>query len=96
MTKEERKAIEYFKALNKLTFEPYLSILLNLIEKQQKEIEVLREENFDTIYMKAVADFKDKIRAEIKELEEMKLTKGDIFFKMRDYAVLILNELLEE
>lgn len=62
MTEEEKKAIKYFKALDKLTFEPYLSILLNLIEKQQKEIEVLREENFDTIYMKAIADYKSKIR----------------------------------
>lgn len=42
MIEEELKAIEYFKALNELTFEPYLSILLNLIDKQQKEIEYLK------------------------------------------------------
>lgn len=39
MNKEEKEALEYFKALDKLTFEPYLSILLKLINKQQKEIE---------------------------------------------------------
>ena len=39
---------------------------------------------------------KDTIKAKIKELKKMKLTKGDIFFKMRNYAILILRELLEE
>lgn len=42
MSEEEKEAIEYFKALNKLTFEPYLSILLKLLDKQQKEIEYLK------------------------------------------------------
>ena len=48
-----------------------LKIIAELIEQQQKEIEDMREElqmyvdieeNFDTVYMKAVADFKDKIK----------------------------------
>ena len=41
MNEEEKKAIKYFKALDKLTFEPYLSILLKLVTKQQKEIKEL-------------------------------------------------------
>lgn len=43
MTEEEKKALEYFKALKKLTFEPYLSILLNLVNKQQKENKELKQ-----------------------------------------------------
>ena len=40
--------------------------VLNLIEKQEKEIEVLREENFDTVYMQATADYKSKIKEILK------------------------------
>lgn len=43
MSEKEKKALKYFKALDKLTFEPYLSILLNLLDKQQKEIEELKK-----------------------------------------------------
>lgn len=104
MTEEEKKAIKYFKALDKLTFEPYLSVLLKLVnkqqeeiesnkqmidelnfryniehsknlskkelvEQQQKEIEELKKENFDTVYIQAIENYKDKIKAKIKEIE---------------------------
>ena len=49
MSEEEKKALEYFKALDKLTFEPYLSILLNLFDKQQKRIEELEEINEELV-----------------------------------------------
>ena len=49
MTKEENKALEYFKALDKLTFEPYISILLRLIDKQQKEIEFYSKQELSYI-----------------------------------------------
>ena len=41
------------------------------IVRLEKENEQLKEENFDQVYMKAIADYKDKIRTEIKELEEI-------------------------
>ena len=37
-----------------------------LIEQQRKELEVLREENFDTVYIQAIADYKSKIKEILK------------------------------
>jgi hypothetical protein len=39
---------------------------------------------------------KDKIRDKIKELEEMELDNNDIFGQMRNYAILILKEIIGE
>jgi len=104
MTEEEKKAInnlidqvKFWKKNNiKNTNE---EILLMLIDKQQKEIEELK-----TCYVikprelekEINKEWQDKIKNEIKELEKMELTEGDIFFVMRDYTVLILKELLED
>ena len=105
MNEEEKKAIKYIKEFknetkervgNKSTMVKNLNILLNLIDKQKKEIEDMREElqmyvdtnieeNFDMVYMKAVADFKDKIRKIIKEVSNGTYD-----------AKIILEQLLEE
>lgn len=52
MTDEEKKAIEYWKTHmeilhwnTQLASEHYIKVLLDLIEKQQKEIEELKEMN---------------------------------------------------
>lgn len=45
--------------------------LKNRIKELEKENEELKEENFDQVYMKAIADYKDKIRNKIEELEEI-------------------------
>jgi len=50
----------------------------------------------DVIENKRDKYWQEKIKNKIKELEEMELTEGDIFFVMRDYAVLIFKELLGE
>ena len=39
---------------------------------------------------------KQKIRAKIRELEEMKLDNDDVFGQMRNYTVLVLKEILGE
>ena len=107
MSEEEKKAIEIVKGITEddlLNYwygpeEPYNAIqtVLNLLDKQQKEIEVLREENFDTVYMKAVADFKDKIREKIKELEQIQNTAlTGTTIEIMDYKITILKQLLEE
>ena len=77
MNEEEKQAIKYFKALDKLTFEPYLSILLNLFDKQQKEIEYFKNEK-ERIgklqYDASETCFKNKeiIQKQQKEIEELK------------------------
>ena len=47
-----------------------IKVTVELIDKLQKENEELKEENFDQVYMKAIADYKEKIRTKIKELED--------------------------
>jgi len=67
MTEEEKQAIEYFKnVVRTQEFTHYEKVILNLINKYQKEIEVLRKENFDTVYMQATADYKSKIKEILK------------------------------
>lgn len=81
-----------------------IQALLNLIDKQQKEIEELKEEHnskyYHTIKLKELEkeinnDWENKIKSEIKELELMTLDDY-IFVNMRDYAIFILKELLGE
>ena len=99
MTKKEQRAIDWLKNANFFSARIYAPSILNLINKQQKEIEELK-----TCYVikprelekEINKEWQDKIKNEIKELEKMELTEGDIFFVMRDYTVLILKELLEE
>lgn len=104
---KQQKEIENYKNLIeevsqiakelKLEEDGTIDEILIKIKQQQKEIEVLREENFDTIYMKAVADFKDKIREKIKEIENIetdKITREE--YNRIEFAIEILLELLEE
>lgn len=93
MSDEEKKAIEYLKRHiipcygRKGTIEFMLNdIVLNLIEKQQKEIEELKEDNkkksiviieYQDLYEK----LQDKIKAKIEEVQNMKAKAKDIVFK---------------
>lgn len=67
----------------------------NIVKKSsleaQKYFDMLMEVEYgrDTIP-------KQKVRDKIKELDEMKLDNDDIFGQMRNYAVLVLKELLGE
>lgn len=109
MTDEEKKAIEYWKTHMKilhwntqLASEHYIKVLLDLIEKQQKEIEELKEECKEvvcvpegTCFMLEPKDvdkkWKDKIKAKIKELE-----KGNKNTFIRGEKILVLQSLLEK
>ena len=107
MSKEEQKAIEYLNNQdNSLKWDfamlQNIKIILNLIEKQQKEIEEWRKgiRINDTVCVP-----KDKIREIIKELEQCKkeeLKNDDEFgthtFKwaIADNEIDLLQELLEE
>ena len=100
MSEEEKKAIEYWKrdiefyhCNTQLASEHYAQIILNLIEKQQKELEQEKEKNkgleTDNIDLKKknrlIAEnlsrsyiSKDKIKEKIKELkEEIKLARKE-------------------
>ncbi len=108
MSEEEKKAIEYWKRdiefyhLNtQLASEHYAQIILNLIEKQQKEIEALNEIkqqicNEELITQDYVQDnfiAKDKIRETLKKYDK------DIAWANADdhyYFVKYIKELLEE
>jgi len=108
MSEEEKEAIKVLKDLleefedvekyaivnlSKKEFESF-QVILNLIEKQQKEIERLKKDK-DILY--GVIDEKNNdIRVKINELKGLHLDHGDTFDSMRNYAVLILEELLEE
>lgn len=96
MSEEEKKAIETLEIEG--TENNYLEvrILLNLVEKQQKEIERLKKDNIQVIYGgrrfgtegMVVKDYisKDKIREKIKEIHN----KGTFD------AEIVLTKLLEE
>lgn len=76
-----------------------LFTILNLIDKLQKENEQLKEENFDQVYMKAIADYKEKIRNKIKELEEIYNNTDTLEIDKRlmiNAEIIVLNELLGE
>lgn len=77
LSEEEKKAIEYFKweidffhANTQLASEYYAQTLLNLIEKQQEEIEELKEKEKNLIFQlkdeeKELIEVTDKIREKI-------------------------------
>ena len=91
-TKEEKNAIEFLnEQLDKeenddfcpVCLHNYLVIILDLVEKQQKEIEELKKQNYeivkelkprvqidDTEYIERNFISKDKIREKIKEYQE--------------------------
>ena len=121
MSEEEKKAIEYLKdlrfekqafSISKDDFEEVKQIetILNLIEKQEKEIERLKEfekyyETEKVVWSRNDYISKDKIKAKIKELEQYKKEelKNDSPFGIHseqwaiaDYVIDILKELLGE
>lgn len=97
MSDEERKAIKevnHFKELTRYWQEEeyeekeiagYIEIILNLIEKQSKEIEELKEKNEylpNWVSKKYVS--KDKIKAKIEEIDEEIKVKREIAKKPID------------
>ena len=71
MNEEEKESIEWLKRLVKINKrdnldDTFAEILLNLIEKQSKEIEELKEVKW---YYEISRVPKDKIKAKIEELE---------------------------
>ena len=106
MTDEEKKAIEYLKQHiipvygKKGQIEYFLNnIVLNIIEKQSKEIEELKNGQIDFwISDKEIEDriknkftSNDKIKAKIEELE-----KGNKNTFIRGEKILVLQSLLEK
>ena len=116
MNEEEKKAIEYIRKTtfnflehpfcntNKVQMNLYdfkkIETLLNLIEKQQKEIEELEEkvkrfnDELDLDYVDNNFIPKDKIREKIKEYEE-EFDMGERWYT-KNYIIEILKELLGE
>ena len=104
MNEEENQA---FKILSFYNPEDYrteelkkcIKIIVNLVEKQQKQIEELREtcnKYNDMKYFAMVADryiSKDKIKEKIKELESH-IWKDGYMTKFDKYTIHYLNELL--
>ena len=79
MSDEEKKAIDYLQLcydLSTITNESLskLGIVLNLIEKQFKEIEELKNADLTTVYLNGFYDgekkVKDKIKAKIEEVKD--------------------------
>ena len=115
MSEEEKKAIKYFKNRLKDVQTNYtsmyykvdnLEILLNLIEKQQAELDKEKEKNKEledadltTAYMNGFYDgkkkWKDKIKEQLNALDNMKVD-GEVFTTAVNFAKKILQELLEE
>lgn len=101
MTDEEKEAkLElnryiYGKNLIKDEIVDYLGIIFALIDKQQKEIEELKE-TLKCTQNSWYEDTKiiDKIKAEIKELQNMKVD-GEVFTTSVNYAIKVLQSLLE-
>lgn len=117
MNEEEKKAIKevnHFKELTRYWQEEeyeekeiagYIETILNLIEKQSKEIEELKNADLTTVYLNGFYDgekkVKDKIKAKIEELENQKrqwIEDRDNKHKDSEiiYAIEVLQELLEE
>ena len=77
MTDEEKKAIEWLKKADWFSSRLYSPTILNLIEKQQKQIEKLKEKCKELIFEKqgltsALLDStpNDKIKEKIEEYEK--------------------------
>ena len=96
MSDEEKKAIDELWHFD-CAYNREIKIVLNLIEKQSKEIEELKNADLTTVYLNGVYDgekkVKDKIKAKIEELE-----KQDKESRMsHNYLVIpVLQSLLEK
>ena len=101
MSEEEKKAIKCLEV--DMLDNEQIQIILNLIEKQQTEIEKLKQENKD--HLEALTEWangerindikhisKDKIREKIEELNAMEISQ-DIYY---DDIKEMFEELLEE
>ena len=119
MNEEEKRAIECLK--NRLEIlhnntqwatENSIKVVLNLIDKQQKEIEELKKE-YEELYKDNLKQWedkcklaieldnetvsKDKIREKIKEIENVEIDKiSREEYNRKEFAIEILLELLEE
>lgn len=96
-SEEEKKAIEWLKKATFFSERLYAPIILNLIEKQQKEIEALKiiHETYKEVVDKGDFISKDKIKEKIKELDSY-IWKDGYMTKFDRYAKHYLNELLGE
>ena len=111
MSDEEKKAIEKIKSFNQYNWEmnnlkekefvkPYfdaLDTILNLIEKQQKEIEELKVNNgyhlgFIDGGIAKKYEYQDKIKAKIEEVDYKMIGHQDL----REAVKQVLNSLLEK
>ena len=113
MTDEEKKAIKEIKHFNQLTrywqeeeyeekeIAEYITTILNLIEKQSKEIEGLKNADLTTVYLNGVYDgekkVEDKIKAEIEELQEdIKYSANPLSIDNSKFGIKVLQSLLEK
>ena len=122
MSEEEKKAIDKLKSIVKVNNVflynvenqtinqeeiKAIEIVLNLIEKQQKEIEELKEEHnskyYHTLKLKELEneinnDWETKIKAKIKDLEDLMIlfTNDKEKFNKYKYARDILEKILGE
>lgn len=97
MTEKEQKAIDWLKNATFFSARIYAPSILNLIEKQQEEIEELKKcyvINPRELEKEINKEWQDKIRAKIKEYDKW-IEKGEYTesLEAQRYA---LNELLEE
>lgn len=71
MSEEEKKAIEYLKEYKDIVYKLPFKTILNLIDKQQKEIEELKKyikKNAKENYFTGKEYYENKIREKIKEV----------------------------
>lgn len=109
---EEKKAIDFLKIFSKTEID-YCKLekadvldILNVITKQQKEIEALKNNELDytTIYINGVYEgkkfYKDKIKEKIKQLEIVENTpvkdNSYTYKECIEYGIEELNELLDD
>lgn len=100
MTEQEKKAIEWLKKADWFLARLYSPTILNLIEKQSKEIEELKVINQMQKYRIEVIDereliSKDKIREKIKKYDEW-IKEGGDYVESLEAQRYALQELLEE
>ena len=104
MSEEEKKEYEELKSLLYTgTISQYgKRKLIEIIEKQSKEIEELKEKRFtlfDTTIKATIKindkKWEDKIKAEIEELKNMKVD-GEVFTTAVNFGIKVLQSLLEK
>ena len=120
LSDEEKEAIETVKFFKKMKWYSHafdngteilsedekqdIDIVLNLIEKQSKEIEELKENTKKCEYYEMVADelyknsvSKDKIKAKIEELkEDIKYSANPLSIDNSKFGIKVLQSLLEK